>query len=242
MTSIKKLLKKEMFDPGLIGLILNPFFHARRSLVNGIKKSAHHLEGSLLDVGCGSKPYRNLFKVTKYTGLDTDSSGHDHQEEDVDVLFDGRIFPFQDKVFDSILCNQVLEHVFEPSLLLSESNRVLKVGGKCLFTVPFVWDEHEQPYDYARYSSYGLKYLFEQHGFKILEQYKLMNDFRVIIQLSIGYFYKLSRKITVVKQLVQLLIIFPLNVLGWICLMIPANQDLYLDNLLVAEKVIDVKS
>ena len=239
MSFIKKILQKEMFHPGLIALVLNPFFHARWCLRGGIKKTANHLTGSLLDVGCGSKPYRNYFSATKYTGLDTDNSGHQHHDEDIDVIYDGKIFPFGDKEFDSVLCNQVLEHVFEPALLLNETNRVLKTGGKCLFTVPFVWDEHEQPYDYARYSSFGLKYLFEQHGFKVVEQYKLMTDFRVIIQLTNGYFYKLTRKIPVIKQLTTLLIMFPMNLLGCLLTLLPDNKDLYLDNLIIVEKVND---
>lgn len=229
-----------MFHPGIIGLVLNPFFHARFCLRKGIKQAADNLTGSLLDVGCGSKPYRKFFNVPKYTGLDTDNSGHRHDDEDIDVIYDGKIFPFANKEFDSVLCNQVLEHVFEPALFLREVNRVMKTGSKCLFTVPFVWDEHEQPYDYARYSSFGLKFLFEQHGFKVIEQKKLMNDFRVIIQLTNGYFYKLTRKTPVMKQLVQLLLLFPLNLLGWLLALLPANNDLYLDNLIVAEKTSDL--
>ncbi len=240
--SFKKILQKEMFHPRLIALVLNPFFHARWCLRNGIKNTAHHLTGSLLDVGCGQKPYKTFFKVNKYTGLDTNNSGHSHDDEEIDVIYDGKIFPFPNKEFDSVLCNQVLEHVFEPTLLLSEINRVLKVGSKCLFTVPFAWDEHEQPYDYARYSSFGLKYLFEKNGFKVVEQKKLMPDFRVITQLMNGYFYKLTRKIPVVKQLVQLLILFPINILGWLVALLPNNDDLYLDNLIVVEKISDIEN
>ena len=35
-------------------------------------------------------------------------------------------------------------------------------NGKCLFIVPFVWDEHEAPYDFARYSSFGLIHLLKK--------------------------------------------------------------------------------
>ena len=55
------------------------------------------------------------------------------------------------------MCNQVLEHVFNPDDFVREIARVLKPGGALLLTVPFVWNEHEQPYDYARYSSFGLR-------------------------------------------------------------------------------------
>jgi SAM-dependent methyltransferase len=67
----------------------------------------------------------------------------------------------------------VLEHVFNPDDFLNEVNRVLKPSGKLLLTVPFVWDEHEQPYDYARYSSFGLRSLLEKHGFSIVKHEKV---------------------------------------------------------------------
>lgn len=35
-------------------------------------------------------------------------------------------------------------------------------------TVPFVWPEHEQPYDYYRFSRYGIRMNFEKAGFRIM--------------------------------------------------------------------------
>ena len=75
--------------------------------------------------------------------------------------------------FDNVVCNQVLEHVFRPEVFLLEIHRVIKPGGNMLMSVPFIWDEHEQPWDYARYSSFGLKYLLENTGFEVIEQRKL---------------------------------------------------------------------
>src|SRR3546814_1285445 len=77
-------------------------------------------------------------------------------------------FPFESDIFNSVLCNQVLEHVFNPDDFLQEIHRVLREGGMLLLTVSFVRDEHEQPSDYARYSTYGLKSLLERNGFTVL--------------------------------------------------------------------------
>jgi SAM-dependent methyltransferase len=134
----------------------------------------------------------------------------------------------------------VLEHVFNPDEFIEEINRVLKIGGKLLLTVPFVWDEHEQPYDYARYSSFGLKHLLENHNFKIIESKKSISDFRVIIQLINGYIYKKSKKYFLLKQLAQLIFIFPFNIIGLILKTFPGNTDLYLDNIILAEKANDL--
>lgn len=59
-----------------------------------------------------------------------------------------------------------------------------------LITVPFVWDEHEQPHDFARYTSFGLRHLLEKSGFEIIEHRKSVCDIRVVFQLLNGYIYK----------------------------------------------------
>ena len=64
-----------------------------------------------------------------------------------DRSYDGKTFPFSDGEFDAVLTSEVLEHVFNPDEFLSEINRVLRDDGVLLLTVPFVWDEHEQPFD-----------------------------------------------------------------------------------------------
>jgi ubiquinone/menaquinone biosynthesis C-methylase UbiE len=103
------------------------------------------------------------------------------------IFYDSAHFPFADGEFDSALCSQVLEHVFTLDTFLAEINRVIKPGSKPLLTLPFVWDEYEQPYDFARYSSFGLKAFLERHGFEVLQQRKTLPDLRVIFQLVNGY-------------------------------------------------------
>uniref|UniRef100_A0A832LJ76 Class I SAM-dependent methyltransferase n=1 Tax=Ignavibacterium album TaxID=591197 RepID=A0A832LJ76_9BACT len=234
---IKAFIEKQNFNPGLIGLIVNPFFIARKGLAETIKSLSKEINGKILDVGCGTKPYVSFFNYTEYIGLEVDT-GIDSEKKEADYYYDGKTFPFNSESFDSIICNQVLEHVFEPKGFLKEINRVLKPNGKILLTVPFVWDEHEQPYDFARYSSFGLVYLFEQNGFKVLRQDKSVPNIAVIFQLLNGYFYKISHRKKILKWIFTLLIIFPLNLIGIILGKIfPNNNDLYLDNVILAQKI-----
>ena len=157
MASLRDVFEKQKFYPGILGVFVNPFFFARRELMKNIRSFSNKLNGKLLDVGCGRKPYKRMMtNVTEYIGMDIENPGHDHSEEEIDVFYDGKIFPFPDQHFDSVLTNQVFEHVFNPTEFLSEINRVLKPNGYLLLTVPFVWDEHEQPFDYGRYSSFGI--------------------------------------------------------------------------------------
>lgn len=227
-----------MFYPGLLGVFINPFYFARKNLYVAIRKFSTELRGSLLDIGCGSKPYQALIAVECYRGLDIDSPTT-RMLGLADDLYDGNKFPYQNTTFDSALCNQVLEHVFNPDGFLNEINRILKPGGKLLLTVPFVWDEHEQPYDYARYSSFGLLALLEKSGFKIICHQKLGADATTLFQLANAYFFKISRNWPKSgKFLLGVTVIPTINIFGVIAgWLLPKNPDLYLDHVVLAEKL-----
>ena len=152
------------FSDGIMSLLFNPFFFARKSLMQQIRELGKSLHGKVLDVGCGLKPYEKLIKCESYTGLEYAPEGK--YAGKADFTYDGHSFPFQDQEFDSIITSQVMEHVFNPEEFLDEIARCLKDNGPLLLTVPFVWDEHEQPQDFGRYSSFGLRYILEKHGFQ----------------------------------------------------------------------------
>lgn len=243
MSKIKNIflvfLNKQQFNPTFFGLFLNPFYFARKGLFEAITPSLTRFTGRVLDVGCGSKPYKSYcLNVSEYIGLEIDTLENRHRKK-ADFFYDGSVFPFENNSFDCILNNEVFEHVFNPVEFLSEINRVLKKDGLLLISVPFVWDEHEQPHDYARYSSFGLKYLLEKAGFEILEAKKTANSIAVIFQLLNAYIYK----ITVTKNgfaniILTVLLMSPFNILGAIfSALLPKNNDLYLDNVILAKKI-----
>jgi SAM-dependent methyltransferase len=178
-----------------------------------------------------------MFNVDSYIGLDIDTEVS-RKRSIADHFYDGTSFPFEDSFFDSALCNQVLEHVFNPDEFLHEINRVLKHGGKLLLTVPFVWDEHEQPYDYARYSSFGLRALLEKHGFMILQHKKLGADATILFQLANAYLFKITQGWpTLLKYGFTVTVMAFVNFLGVVLgRLLPGNPDLFLDHVVLAEK------
>jgi len=135
-------------------------------LIRDIKEAiAKYARGSLLDLGCGNKPYESLYKpfTTSQMGCDVVQS----DDNRVDVLCPVTDLQFENHQFDTVLCTQVLEHVFEHDRMMKEAFRVIKPGGHLILTVPFAWELHEEPYDFFRYTKHALKELFEQTGFEI---------------------------------------------------------------------------
>jgi len=236
---LKAWKRKQEFSPDSLGIFINPFYIARKGLYKGIISYAHYINGKVLDVGCGQKPYKHVFSTSSYIGMDIEQSGHSHQDEHIDVYYDGKVFPFEDNSFDNALTNQVFEHVFNPEEFLSEIHRVLRPGGHLLITVPFVWDEHEQPYDYARYSSFGLTHVLQSNGFKIISFSKSRSDFSVISQLTVLFFYKkLVSKSRLVNLLCCLFLLSPITLTGiLLSKILPSNTDLYLDNIVLVKKI-----
>jgi len=240
-TKFRKYIDKQEFNPDIAGLFINPFYFARRGLYKNIKELSKFIKGKVLDVGCGQKPYEELFKCEQYIGLEYDSP-QNRQIKKADFFYEGKMFPFEDKEFDSAVMNEVLEHVFNPDEFITELNRVLKDNANLLLTVPFVWDEHEQPYDYARYSSFGIKHLLEKHGFEILEFRKSVSNVGVIFQLINDYIYKLIiNKGKKWEFWFTNILTSPFNITGIILSSVmPKSSDLYLDNIVLAKKVKDV--
>jgi len=236
--TLKSHYLAQMMRPGFTGVFVNPFYFARRELFAAIRELGGRLGGRVLDVGCGTRPYEGLIHASDYVGLELDTP-EARARDRADAYYDGRHFPFADGNFDGVLCNQVLEHVFEPDEFLREIGRVLKDGGLLLLTVPFVWDEHEQPRDYGRYSSFGLASLLARHGFEILEARKTAADVRALCQMINAYLYKVTAtRYPYINLLSALLLMAPFNVLGALLSRImPSNLDFYLDNVVLARRV-----
>lgn len=236
--ALKKYYRRQQFNPGVGGAWLNPFYFARKELFREVSRLAPALRGRLLDVGCGTKPYRHLFTgAEEYVGLEYDSpasraAGH------ADCFYDGTVFPLADASCDGVVCNQVLEHVFNPREFLREIARVLKPGGGLLLTVPFVWDEHEQPHDCARYTCFGVRELLERGGFVVHELRKTNADARVLFQLVNAYLYKvLLTSDPRVNLLLCATVMAPITLLGGLLArLLPANPDLYLDLVVFAKR------
>lgn len=237
MSVLRQRWEKEQFEPTAFGLLVNPFYFARSGLVESLRDVLASAEGEVLDVGCGRKPYQKFTRATRYVGVDIDTATT-RALAAADVFYDGRRLPFANASFDVVFCSQVLEHVFTPDDFMAELARVLRPGGRLVLTVPFAWDEHEQPVDYARYSSFGLRALLERAGFSVLELRKVNRGPRALAQLTSAWLFKITHSGSRwLRFAAQLALIAPVNVAGAVLgAVLPAGEDFYLDNVVVARK------
>ena len=120
----------------------------------------------VLDAGAGRSPYRRFFKHAQYESADFAKLSTRYAP--LDYVCDMTDIPVEDGRFDRVLFNQVLEHLPEPGLALQELNRVLKPGGRIFCSAPLFFPEHQVPYDFFRYTQFGLKKLFADAGFEIV--------------------------------------------------------------------------
>lgn len=232
-----KYFRSNDFNPDLF----HPYYIIRRGLYRSILNNAAYMKGRMLDFGCGSKPYRSIFSVDEYIGLDYENEGHSHEFEEIDMIYDGHQVPFPDAHFDAVLSTEVFEHVFNLPQVLGELNRVMKPGAHLLITCPFVWNEHEVPYDYARYTRFALQDMMERSGFEIVHYEKSGNFVLAVFQLWILYwfqtFYGKCRRILPLRYLFSLFFLFIPNCLAVFCnFILPARDSLYLNNVMVVRK------
>jgi SAM-dependent methyltransferase len=189
-----------------------------------------------LDVGCGQRPYEVFFPPGSYTGVDVHSSGSAANDKKADIYYDGIKLPFDDSTFSGVICTQVLEHVQRPRELVSEIYRVLRPNGWFVFSVPFVWQEHEEPYDFFRYSKYGISELIS--GFTLLSQKPDSGAVETIALLINMYVMgNIVPPVRFCSTFVAVVFCFPLQILAILLRkLLKDNGKLYLNLVCLARK------
>jgi len=242
LAQLKSRKNRENFQPTWLGMVVNPVFIVRNGLFKAIKKITPEIKGDVLDFGCGSKPYENLFVNSRsYIGCDIEVSGHDHRDSKIDCFFDGEILPFRSGRFDTVVSFETFEHIFNLPEILNEINRVTKPAGYLLVSVPFVWAEHEAPYDFARYTSFGITHLLKGAGYQVVELKKTSTYLLASFQVLIAYFYQHLAPRNRLIHIFQLFFIFPLMLLAHLLnAILPKCYELFCGSVILARKVDEI--
>lgn len=189
-----------------------------------------YIKGKALDIGGGTSKYRSIITpyVSEYLVSDL------YPEKGVDFVEDARKLTHKDNTFNSILSFQTLEHVDDTRAVIKEMYRILKKGGVVLTTVPFIYAQHGHPSDFHRFTIEGLKWYFEQEGFKIIESGKQGSSFAVISELFRSAFLSPYKKHGRIKRamLTKIIKIF-LKFDRWGFLQ---NPNIYTNTYIIAQK------
>jgi SAM-dependent methyltransferase len=163
---------------------------SRTYLHRFLERAAREVEPDhlVLDAGAGRAPYRDLFRHAHYETADFMQVSQKTYIQP-DYVCDLTSIPVDDARFDHVLLTQVLEHLPEPAAALRELHRVLKPGGTLWLTAPFFYIVHERPYDFFRYTRFGLTHLLDAAGFDVRE-----------LKWLEGYFGALSHQARVLSR------------------------------------------
>lgn len=140
------------------------------TIYNTFRTLAGALGGTILEVGSrivspGAESRRPDFPTCQYTGFDL------YPDANTDIVGDAhQLSQYFTSPFDSVFSVSVLEHIAAPWLFAAEVNRVLKLGGLTMHATHPAWPPHELPWDFYRFSDFGLEAVFSPlMGFETVE-------------------------------------------------------------------------
>ncbi len=151
-----------------------------RFLLNGIISFISSIDGyakgessTILDIGCGRKPYKKLFRKYKYIGMDN------YTEKKVNPDINGSILniPFVDSSLDAVMTVWVLDDVFDFEKGISEIARVLKINGYYFAIENQATHIHNPPHDYFRMTPYAMEKICNKHKLKLIHHKSFGGDF-----------------------------------------------------------------
>lgn len=157
-----------------------------------------HCRGEVLDVGgwdfyVGAKEQGVTF--LRWTTLESDPQRL-LETDDPRVRLshgDGCAMTFAEASFDSVLCVQVLEHVFDPIRMVAEIGRVLRPGGKAVLLIPCTSTMHLAPHYHGNFSRYWIREALERAGLEIVELRELGGVWSTIASRAFFFFLQAAR-------------------------------------------------
>jgi SAM-dependent methyltransferase len=180
----------------------------------------------LLDLGCGTQPYAQVYQPWAKNAYAVDVPFTAIIKTRLDAFSDAQFLPFANHTYDVVICTEVMEHIPDPSRMLSEIHRILTGSGRLYLTTPFLMPEHDAPYDYYRYTRFGLEYLLHQHGFQVAIMEQTGDLFGVSVMACVRYQLKFWHAVAKKLQLGSLATVN--NPLVWLGVWLPQKVYVFL--------------
>lgn len=183
---------------------------SRKNLKKFITKSVnrYYKKGLfVLNIGAGGE----FEQILKKKGVDLKSIDIDKKRKPDFHLSIENLSQIKSNSIDIIFCLEVLEHVKNPQKGILEIKRVLKKDGIIIGSTPFLHPIHDEPYDFYRYTRYGLRHIF--NSFKEIHLKERNSYIENIVVIILRLFYTNN-----LKKRAILIILFPFLIL--ICLLL----------------------
>lgn len=139
----------------------------------------------LIDLGCGRRPYYDLYKPHFERTIGIEHPDTDFPKENIDIFCTADAVPLENGIADVILCTEVLHDIAEPDTVLREINRLLKPGGILILTTPFLVPVVDGKIDHYRYTRNGLTYIIHKSGMKVRSVEPVSDIFGVMTTLYV---------------------------------------------------------
>jgi len=131
--------------------------------------------GVVLDVGAKAAPYQQYVRAERYLRLDI------NRARAADIYCDLHDLEWEPDYFDTVLCLEVLEHLYDPQRAIDRIFHVLKPGGVCVLSTRFLYRYHPDPGDYYRFTWDSLRHLFR--NFQHVEVHHHGNRLQVLWEI-----------------------------------------------------------
>lgn len=145
------------------------------------------INGKTIDLGSGNHgsyyKFLNSQSAKIYFADQNKKNNNNHYQVDLEKKLD-----FNNEDFDTIILFNVIEHIENHQLLLSEINRILKKNGKLELFVPFMFRYHEDSKDIFRPTHYYITSLLEKFGFEVQTFLIGVGPLKVISEIILKYF------------------------------------------------------
>ena len=165
-------------------------YSAGRALMHLRVQRDVEMTGTVLDVGGGSRQtYIRHLDMTRLHSLVTADIDFPGMPPVASIKVQASVtnLPFRSGSLDTLLCFNLLEHVYDYRGALSEIRRVLREGGVLYGWVPFILGVHGAPQDYWRYTDESLCRLLSESGFTALKVENVGGTFLSIYDLVRPY-------------------------------------------------------
>lgn len=174
-----RVRRKNLFD-SLLSL------HHRRidGALRDLSKKYNSPKYRVIEVGAGTKAslHKRLFGKADFTA--TDIKKYDGIDDIVDI---GRPNSLNSDSFDLIICANVLEHVPNPKRAVDEMRFALREGGELFLVTPFLFPLHDTPYDFFRFTEFGLIEILKGFSKVSVQKIHLLSKIGLLDRLVLYY-------------------------------------------------------